>query len=162
MGEMRQSADHISALSAYRATLYRQINDVLRGIEEPTPEIVRLVALIDDCFLYIPNSLELTVYRGLGVDALNSLLRQNPKQGTRVVESSFISTSLDETVARRFASIGGTLVAMKIRVSPNCCRIVMSDHFPDDEEQEVLLPRGTTIEFLSFDREANVIEARTL
>jgi hypothetical protein len=81
-----------------------------------------------------------TVYRGVPRDAAKPYL-DSIKRGEGISDAALLSTTVDPRVAKKFASKGGYVFAIKLPKGQKCL-----DLSKDGNEGEILLPRNTTLE----------------
>ncbi len=158
----KYTEDEIEAINLYRSDKYRSINDALRGLEDMTSDTKRLIKLLDSCCDKTRIAENLTVFRGISAPVIIKMKHQGILAGEQYQDDGFMSTSRSLTIARRFASIGGSLVTLQITLPAQSRAIILSELVGNDDEQEIIVARGCLFEIESFDKGKNIIKGKLL
>lgn len=129
-----------AAVKAYTKARYREINGVLRGKRESTPETQELIRGMDEAFQ--KHSIDTggaTLYRGLPVDS-KTAARMVP--GAKISDKGFVSTSAKSSDTSEFTVGGGTVIIIKTKKGQRAIA-------GKDDEHELILPRGTVLRIKS-------------
>jgi SPP1 gp7 family putative phage head morphogenesis protein len=163
--------EQLDGLSYYRASGYHQINGMLRDpdalwdqlraerqystadILETQRELSTYIAKVDDSLAQVTTPEAVTVWRGTKIDAFGVTADELPRLvGTQISDLGYTSTSLHRNAGEKFydwaADDGSEAALMEIRVPAGTNVVPMNNAFPDsallDDEEELILPRGST------------------
>lgn len=133
------------ALSDYQQSGYRAVNRVLDGRMDADTETTDTIAALDSAMKHSRVVGPALVYRGLDMDAAPKVFGDpGSAKGMRFRDKRFVSTSVDQKVARGLFANGGAVLVYHLKhgdraVKMNAALGTMSDA---PAEEEVLLGRG--------------------
>lgn len=158
----RVTDDARRAVDYYIDRGFTSVNRALRGAREMTPDVQRIVDLIDGVFDQTVGTnfgYDANVYRGVKFKTgeIPPWLR-DPKVGDVLVDPAYLSTSSDRGVAREFIRhIGNDETAFELEiVVPRGDPAVYLHGFVDTREREILLPRNTRLVVRSVEQDGKV------
>lgn len=148
-GELGLGMEHAEAIKHYQDASY-ELNDGLRTgeFQKGLSDVAfyeKQIKLLDEAFSKVPPLAKATtVLRGMAIgrDANAKRFFERLVPGELVYDEAFVSTTVDESVAKTFARTDG--VIMEINV-PAGARVLVPSYFSAyglNNEEEVVLPRA--------------------
>lgn len=128
-----------NALYNYFGEDYKRINRKAR--KGDAPEADAEVAAIDRAIASVGTPTPLKLYRGVSGEGSTAAMLRGVKPGDVIADRGFVSTSLDEDVATRFASRGEDFVLEMY--APLGTKGLYAEPWADFDEAELLLGRNT-------------------
>ena len=158
---MKLTDEELEALQDYTGSGYLRVNDCLRGDDDSDDAVERTIAALDSAIAKAISSEDMTVYRGYDTRVASYLSNHVLKLGSVVTEPAFTSTSRTEIRARAFAEWpDGLVVRIKIPAGSNALDV--SPYSVNPDEDEILLPRGSSLKVVGYDKLTKVIDAEVV
>lgn len=155
------SSDEKEAISAYAGSYYQDINDHLRGIVDLSADknIPTIVKDLDSTISKFPLNKDITVFRGVNIDAVENLLKENKISkysdlvGKTYKDNGYMSTSAIKNIEQ----FGSKKVQMELQIPKGIGKGAYINELSGftDEEYEFLLKRGSEFEILEV-KEDNI------
>ena len=155
------SSDEKEAISAYAGSYYQDINDHLRGIVDLSADknIPTIVKDLDSTISKFPLNKDITVFRGVNVDAVENLLKENKISkysdlvGKTYKDNGYMSTSAIKNIEQ----FGSKKVQMELQIPKGIGKGAYINELSGftDEEYEFLIKRGSEFEILEV-KEDNI------
>lgn len=155
------SSDEKEAISAYAGSYYQDINDHLRGIVDLSADknIPTIVKDLDSAISKFPLNKDITVFRGVNIDAVENLLKENKISkysdlvGKTYKDNGYMSTSAIKNIEQ----FGSKKVQMELQIPKGIGKGAYINELSGftDEEYEFLLKRGSEFEILEV-KEDNI------
>lgn len=145
------TAKEEGALVAYKENA--RVNEWLRGDRSPAAgtdaENRATVKILDSALAKSKMAENTTIYRGYGEDDLLGLLGSKGY----LKEKGYVSGSLDKSIANEF---GGNGYMAKIEIPAGSSAY----KYPNDSQQEVLLPRNSKLTIMGINHTERVVNLR--
>lgn len=156
------TAKEISAVESYTGPSYALINGCLR-FEEPISDATRAaINGLDTAIAKSVTSRDIVVYRGVDETYARTLEARDLATGDFLQDAGFLSTSLDENVARRFLGSAGGGMLIKIKVRAGSKALDVSPYSKNPDEKEFLLSRDAELRVVGYDADSDVLELEVI
>ncbi len=157
-GEVELSATDKLKLRDYTFGHHDAINKTLREDGDLTnhpyhKDLSGHVAVLDAIASRERTDKPETVYRAASY--VSDWLPPRLDTGDKIADKGFVSTSRDRDYVERAFAVGDDSAIFEINIPVGSSAIDVTKQFPEHEESELILPRGTQIEVVSDNRDDN-------
>ena len=158
---LKPTADEIAAFRYYTGLGYLRINARLRGDAQPDAQLEGAIERLDSALEKSTLKSDMVVFRGFPRWYSEYMRRTGIAVGSILYDDAFLSTSTSEEVSKAFAEWPDGLL-IRIVIPKGSKAMDLSPYSTKPDEKEILLPRGTGLRIVRYDRQAKVLDAEVV